>query len=78
MGHRTEISTAAAFRLHCYLHINNCAIAESEERFSDNSNTIMIEIKAPTPKHPSFLEYVKIAAFTRLYNSNIEDVSHEV
>jgi hypothetical protein len=38
----------------------------------------MIEIKALTPKHPSFLEYVKIAAFARLYNSNNEDISHEV
>jgi hypothetical protein len=38
----------------------------------------MIEIKELTPKHPSFLEYVKIAAFTRLYNSNNEDISNEV
>jgi hypothetical protein len=27
----------------------------------------MIEIKALTPRHPSILEYVKIAAFARLY-----------
>jgi hypothetical protein len=38
----------------------------------------MIEIKTLTPKHISFLEYVKIATFAWLYNSNNEDISHEV
>ena len=38
----------------------------------------MIGIQALTPKHPSFLDYEKIAAFAQLYISNIEDISHEV
>jgi hypothetical protein len=38
----------------------------------------MIEIKALTPKRPPFLEYVKIAAFARLYNSQNEDICHEI
>ena len=78
VGHRTEISTAAVFRQHCYLPIMDCVIAELQERFSDSSSTVMIGIQALTPKHPSFLDNEKIAAFAQLYNSNLEDISHEV
>jgi hypothetical protein len=60
------------------LPIIDCVIAELEARFSDDSSSIMIEIQALTPKHPPFLEYVKIAAFAQLYNSNLEDIGHEV
>ena len=38
----------------------------------------MIEIQALTPKHPLFLAYEKTAAFSELYNSNTESISHEV
>ena len=72
------MSNAAAFRQHCYLPIIDCVIAELEARFSDSSSTVMIGIQALTPKHPSFLDYEKIAAFAQLYSSNIEDISHEV
>ena len=54
VGHRTEISTAAAFMQQCYLPIIDCFIAELEGRFVGNSSTVMTGIQAPTPKHPSF------------------------
>jgi hypothetical protein len=38
----------------------------------------MIEIQALTPKRPSLLKYVEIAAFTRLDYGNIEDNIQQV
>jgi hypothetical protein len=58
--------------------IIDCVIAELEARFSDNSSTTMIETQTLTPKHPSFLEYEKIAPYAQLSNSNIEDISRKV
>jgi hypothetical protein len=39
IGHRTKISTAAAFRLFAYLPIIDWVIVELEAQFSDNSST---------------------------------------
>lgn len=78
VGHRAEISSATAFRQHCYLPVIDCIIAELEARFSDSSSIVMTGIQALTPNHPSFLDSQKIVAFAQLYKSNIEDISHEV
>jgi hypothetical protein len=38
----------------------------------------MIKIQVLSPKHPSFLEYVKTTAFAQLHKKNIYEISRDV
>jgi len=78
VGNRVAISNSETFRIHCYLPIMDCVIAELESRFSHQASSVMLGIQALTPKHPSFLDFEKVKGFATLYNGNIEDIGHEL
>jgi hAT family C-terminal dimerisation region len=78
VGHRSEVDTQTTFRQHIYYPVIDCIISELGRRFSDQSLTAMKDIQALTPKHKSFLDYSNIESFALLYNSNVEDPSHEI
>lgn len=78
VGHRSQMDTQTTFRQHIYYPVIDCIISELDRRFSDHSLTVMIGVQALTPKHKSFLNYDSILSFALLYNSNVEDLGHEI
>ena len=56
----------------------DCVIAELESRFSQEATSVMSGIQAMTPGSKSFLNTSDLEAFARQYNSNVEDLGHEM
>jgi len=65
-------------RQHIFYPVIDCIISELDRRFSEQSLTVMIGIQALTPRHKSFWNFDNIKSFILLYNSNVEDHSHEI
>ncbi|XP_055934351.1 uncharacterized protein LOC129963809 [Argiope bruennichi] len=53
-------------------------LAEIDHRFSNNSKSIILGVRALVPGSPNFLEEEDIFAFTQLYGANIDDLLIEL
>jgi len=78
VGQRAVINSQTDFRQHVYLPVIDCVIAELESRFSQEATSVMSGIQAMTPGSKSFLNTGDLEAFARQYNSNVEDLGHEI
>lgn len=53
-------------------------LSELERRFSRRNWDIMNSIQALNPKKDAFLKETALFSFARLYDSNIDDLGHEL
>ena len=53
-------------------------IAELESQFSQKATLVMSGIQAMTPGSKSFIKNGDSVAFARQYNSNVEDLGHNI
>lgn len=77
VGGRREVNTPESFRQNLYLPVIDRLLSEVDLRFSTEANAVMHGCQALNPNHSSFLNCEKLEPFARIYNVNIEDLTHE-
>jgi hypothetical protein len=77
-GQRVDITDKSSFRTHVYFAILDCTTAEMNRRFSEVNCNIMTGIQSLNPQSSVFLQPEAIHDFAMAYESNIEDLKHEL
>jgi hypothetical protein len=77
-GQRQDVSEKREFRTQVYYPILDSIIGEMDRRFSGQNCGIMAGIQSLNPMSESFLKSDVIAAFAAAYESNIDDLQHEL
>ena len=78
VGHRAEISSRDSFRIEIIIPVIDCLLSELNRRFSDQACDIMLGIQAFNPSGDTFLNVTNINKFAMLYNSDLDDLHHEL
>lgn len=76
LGHYVEPDCKKTFRVKVFYPVS--MIREIEIRFSDTSCNIMKCIQALNPSSSSFLRKEEIVILVNAYESNVEDIKHEL
>jgi Domain of unknown function (DUF4371)/hAT family C-terminal dimerisation region len=77
-GHRADISDATEFKRHVYFAILDAVKGEMDRRFSEENCAVMTGIESLSPMSDGFLELDAVNKFATAYDSNLEDLHHEV
>ena len=78
MGQRQDLSEKKEFRTQVYYPVLDSIIGEMDRRFSGMNCGIMAGIQSLNPMSESFLNSDVLTAFAVAYESNIDDLKHEL
>ena len=78
VGNRSEISSRDIFKIEIVLPIIDCLLSELNRRFFDQACDVMQGIQALNPSGDTFLNITMLDKFATLYNSDLEDLHHEL
>jgi hypothetical protein len=78
VGNRSEISSRDIFKIEIVLPIIDCLVSELNRRFSEQACDVMQGIQALNPSGDIFLNITILDKFATLYNSDLEDLHHEL
>uniref|UniRef100_A0A3B5PPY9 DUF4371 domain-containing protein n=1 Tax=Xiphophorus maculatus TaxID=8083 RepID=A0A3B5PPY9_XIPMA len=78
VGQRHSDQSNEDFNRGVFYQILDCLTAELERRFSQKNCEIMLGVQSLVPKSPLFLKEETLYAFGQTFESDLEDLKHEV